>query len=383
MHATDTTGSGAIDHGRLLALINNMTDGVLAIDGGGQITLSNSAALSLLDTNTLKGKGLASSMDVINKDGRQVDLLKWVQEANKPLMSRDLRLRYSDGSTANLFISIAPVRLTYGSSDGGEFVILLRDITREKSLEEERDEFISVASHELRTPIAITEGNVGNAILLAQRAGVSDTIIQALTAAHDQIIFLGNLINDLAMLSRAERGHLMVTVEQIDLKELADTLIKAYRPQAEEKGLTFEIVFEGSENKLSSSKLYVREILQNFITNAIKYTEKGGVTLKFIGSELGYKFDITDTGIGIQKTDLSKLFTKFFRSEDWRIRQHNGTGLGLYVTAKLIKLLNAKLDVASEYGKGSTFSVFIPNITQSSSLQPKETAANPLQSPLV
>lgn len=379
MNAADTK-SGATDHGRLLALINNMTDGVLAFDAGGRITLCNSAALSLLDTNTLTGRNLPDTMAVLNKDSRVVDILKWSSEAGRPVVSRDLRLRYKDGSTINLFISIAPVKLTYGQQDGGEYVMLMRDITREKSLEEERDEFISVASHELRTPIAITEGNVGNALLLAERAGVGDTITKALTAAHDQIIFLGNLINDLSMLSRAERGRLMVTVEQIDLAELADSLLRAYRPQAEQKGLSLEIINEAGPDKLASSKLYVREILQNFITNAIKYTEKGSVTMRIHPVSNGYEFQVKDTGIGIQKSDQAKLFSKFFRSEDWRIRQHNGTGLGLYVTMKLVKLLNAQVTVSSEYGKGSIFNVLIPNISQSPLAGPAKAANNPLQS---
>lgn len=363
---SDNHGStNTTDHGRLLALINNMTDGVLAFNDNGLIVLSNSSALSLLDTNSLIGRSLREALDVINKAGQKVDLLKWAVTANKPVASRDLRLRYSDDSLINVFISIAPVRQSYGSIAESEYVLLVRDITREKSLEEEREEFISVASHELRTPITITEGNVDNALLLASRAGASDTVIQALTTAHDQTIFLSNLINDLAMLSRAERGKLMVTVEQLDLHELTDALLRAYRPRAERKKLALNAKLPNGAASLSSSRLYVREILQNFITNAIKYTESGSVTLVVEPTADGCNFTVTDTGIGISKSDLTKLFSKFFRSEDWRIRKHNGTGLGLYVTAKLIRLLNGQVKVSSEHGKGTAFSVYLPNIKQS------------------
>jgi len=111
-----------------------------------------------------------------------------------------------------------------------------------------------------------------------------------------------------------------------------------------------------------SSKLYVREVLQNFITNAIKYTETGSVAITAAPAKNGVVFSVTDTGIGISKGDQEKVFDKFFRSEDYRTRQTNGTGLGLYVTMKLARILHAEIDLRSKLNKGSTFSIFIPNL---------------------
>ncbi len=113
---------------------------------------------------------------------------------------------------------------------------------------------------------------------------------------------------------------------------------------------------------LHSGRLYVREILQNFITNAIKYTDKGSVTIAVEQANKGVRFKITDTGIGIGKSDREKIFDKFFRSEDYRTRKTNGTGLGLYVTMKLARLLHAEITVHSQLNKGSTFEIFIPNL---------------------
>ena len=106
----------------------------------------------------------------------------------------------------------------------------------------------------------------------------------------------------------------------------------------------------------------MREILQNFITNAIKYTDTGSVTIAAEKAERGIKFTVHDTGIGISKSDQEKIFDKFFRSEDYRTRKTNGTGLGLYVTLKLARLLHAEIDVKSQLNKGSTFSIFIPDL---------------------
>ncbi|HEX5744031.1 MAG TPA: ATP-binding protein, partial [Candidatus Saccharimonadales bacterium] len=113
---------------------------------------------------------------------------------------------------------------------------------------------------------------------------------------------------------------------------------------------------------LYSSKLYVREILQNFMTNAIKYTAKGRVTLAAKPNPKGVEFRVSDTGIGISKSDQERVFDKFFRSEDYRTREAKGTGLGLYVTMKLSRLVHAEITLESELNQGSTFTVFVPNL---------------------
>lgn len=355
--------SGTIDHERLNSLINSMADGVLATDAEGKIVLDNGAALNILDVNsTVKGKMLSRVMVMVDKNNQPVDLHSLIQTVKTQQTSRDYRLTYPDGSTINLYFSIAPVHLGFGGGMQG-FVVLLRDITREKSLEEERDEFISVVSHELRTPIAIAEGNLSNALFIAEKAPNHDpAVVDALRQAHDQTTFLASMINDLATLSRAERGKLEVELEAINVHEMIQELFKNYTPEAQNKGLTLQVALDPSLELLSSSRLYVREILQNFITNAIKYTEKGSVTIGARPKNNGVEFYVQDTGIGISKSDKEKVFDKFFRSEDFRTRQNNGTGLGLYVTMKLARLIYAEIDLESELNKGSTFRIFIPNL---------------------
>ncbi len=144
--------------------------------------------------------------------------------------------------------------------------------------------------------------------------------------------------------------------------ELVTELVKNYTPDASSKGLKLHATLDPKLEALKSSKLYVREVLQNFITNAIKYTEKGSVTIAAKPKENGICFAITDTGIGISKGDQERVYDKFFRSEDFRTRKSNGTGLGLYVTMKLARLVHAELELESELNKGSTFSVYFPNL---------------------
>ena len=352
-----------LEHQRLTSLINSMADAVVAVDEQAKVVLYNGAALNIFDVNNIRvGTPLSRLFRPVNKENQPFDIVQLVKQTTMPTTNRDLKLQYGDGSLINLYLSIAPVRLGYGEEGQHGYVLLLRDITREKSLEEERDEFISVVSHELRTPIAIAEGNISNARLLADKSSADETIKQALKEAHSQVLFLSDMINDLSTLSRAERGKLQVEVEPINVKELVEELANNYRPQAEAKGLGYRTDADPRLELLYSSKLYVREVLQNFITNAIKYTEKGHITLEASANAKGVTFAVHDTGIGISKGDQERVFDKFFRSEDFRTRQANGTGLGLYVTMKLARLIHAEIELDSELNKGSTFTIFIPNL---------------------
>lgn len=353
----------SVEHEQLTSLINSMADGVIAVDGKMQVVISNGAALNILDVNdTLVGKRLKDVLKPLDKNNQHIPIEAVVQGAKIPTTTRDLLLTYPDGSKINLYLSIAPVHLGYGRRGQQGFVLLMRDITHEKSLEEERDEFISVVSHELRTPIAITEGNISNAQFITNKTGDLEQVKTALQQAHDQIIFLAGMINDLATLSRAERGKLVVEVQPIDVRALVERLALAYADDAKAKGLAIKTTVAEGLPPLLSSELYVREVLQNFITNAIKYTEQGSVTITAEAAAKGIRFTIKDTGIGISRQDQDKVFDKFFRSEDFRTRKASGTGLGLYVTMKLSRLLHAEIDLQSELNHGSTFSIFIPDL---------------------
>jgi len=352
-----------LERERLTSLINSMADGVVATDKDLRVIVYNGAALNILDLNTLKeGDDLAGILKLVDKDEKHVTITHLVKNSKIASVSRDHKLTYNDGSNINLYISIAPVHLGYGKNSDQGYVVVLRDITREKSLEEERDEFISVVSHELRTPIAIAEGNLSNAQLIAQKHSHAPEIDGSLQQAYDQVTFLSGMINDLSMLSRAERGKLQIELEDINVHDLLQDLGHAYTPQAKEKHLQFHLETDRTLELLHSCQLYVREILQNFITNAIKYTDHGSVTLCAKQQDNGVEFQVRDTGIGIGKADQEKVFNKFFRSEDFKTRQHNGTGLGLYVTAKLAKLIKATISLDSEINKGSTFTIKIPNL---------------------
>jgi two-component system phosphate regulon sensor histidine kinase PhoR len=351
-----------LEHGQLRALINSMADGVIATDRFGKIMLYNGAALNVLDSNTaIEGEYIGNILKLLDMHEQPIDGTRLVTTSATQMISRDYRLRYGDGSLINIYLSVAPVKPSFGKEGLDGFVLLVRDITHEKSLEEERDEFVSVVSHELRTPVTIAEGNVSNALLAIDRQADVQTVKNAVSQARDQILFLASLINDLSTLSRAENGTLDVNFVSINVAQLLTTLGDNYKPSAEKKNLQLFVEIDPKLELLYSSSLYVREILQNFITNAIKYTEKGMVTIAAKQGQGGVIFTVTDTGIGMSKSDQDQIFNKFFRSEDYRTRKSSGTGLGLYVTRKLAKLIGADISVDSTIDVGSTFTIFIPS----------------------
>lgn len=346
------------DHQRLIALINSMSDAVLAVSPDGNVQICNGAALDLFDNNNLIGKNIAEFINLLDVHGQKYETAL-VLNSRSNFFNRELKLKYHDGSLINVELSVSPVRLSFGLGDGG-FVILARDITEAKSLEDERDEFISVASHELRTPIAIAEGDIGNALILAEKTGSSDTVIKTLSAAHDQVVFLGYLINDLSMLSRAESKNKRVETRQINAGKIISGLVEAYKERASNKNLDFTYETEGDDLYFEANDLYVKEILQNFITNSIKYTDNGTVHVSAGRQGEEIIFSVSDSGFGISKSEQQKLFSKFFRSADPRIQQSKGTGLGLYVCAKLAKLMKGRVEVDSSLNHGSTFRLILP-----------------------
>lgn len=350
----------SLQRNRINTLINNLADAVISINDDGVVEVYNAASLNLLDTNvSLDGRPIDDIMKVRGKSGKTVSLLSIAKKARGLKVRDDLTIDIGD-ETIRLEVTFSPVRSSYsrskGPNSGDGYVLILRDITKSKSLEEERDEFISVVSHELRTPITVVEGTLSNVQLMVERGKVPPgTLERSLNEAHDQVLFLSRMVNDLSTLSRAERG-VADTPERIDVKKMLDSLYNEYAPEAAKKHLHFDLDTAGKLGTVTASHLYLRELLQNFITNAIKYTKEGSVTLRTERHGHNIRFEIKDTGIGISKGDQSKIFDKFYRSEDYRTRETGGTGLGLYVAAKLARKLNTRIEVKSRLNHGSSFS---------------------------
>lgn len=350
------------EHERMVNLINSMSEAVLAVDEKGVINIYNAAAMDLLDTNIeLIDKNIDEVVKLYDNQNNPISALKIAQETRYLQRRSDVFLHFGENDTVALELNISRTALQTTLSKKQGFTFLLRDITQQKSLDEERDEFISVVSHELRTPITIAEANVSMAELLVQKADKKpEEVRTALDKAHKQVLFLSDMVNDLSTLSRAERTDKAMELETFSITDILTELTNTYRPQAEAKSLYLKLDIDQELPMITTSRLYLKETLQNFITNAIKYTQAGGITVSAHNEDNRLNINVADTGIGISKSEHEKVFDKFWRSEDPLTRQTGGTGLGLYITAKLARRIGAQIDFTSEPKKGSVFTLSLP-----------------------
>lgn len=343
---------------QLRSLINSMADAVIATDRNGVIQLYNAAALLLLNTNQgLKDSKLTDLIKLSDSDGEKVNVIAQAQNERRIIQRNDLVFTNNRDEKVNLYLDLAPIRSGHDNEIDG-FIFLLRDITAQKSIEEQRDDFISIISHELRTPIAIAEGNLSTALMT--NGGDKKQRRNMIEQAHQNVLYLADLVNDITTLAHAERGDLDEDKIMVNLEPFLREVTDSYKTQIEEAGLKLNYDIDENLPEVLLHKQRLKEIMQDYITNAIRYTDKGKITI--IAHELNsdlVRIGVQDTGIGLSKSDQAHVFEKFYRSEDYRTRQHNGTGLGLYIAKKLSELIGLEIGVESKLNEGSLFYIDI------------------------
>ncbi|HEY4160568.1 MAG TPA: ATP-binding protein [Candidatus Saccharimonadales bacterium] len=354
------------ERSRLLTLIDSLQTAVFVVDDQGKIIQHNNAAVALLgdDTGNLRDR---SFKDIVPMHARSDLAAKPVNILDDRRGSaqaefqhrRDLVLTDERGQTLDLDIMVRPVRLEQSNAIG--YIVICEDITHERSLDEQRAEFISVASHELRTPIAILEAALSTLVHAQGTAVDAETTATLLKQAHDNTLLLGSIIKDLSTLAEARNDNLPIKLDQLDPSEVADGIAQDFSAQVRQKGLELEVDVVPDLPPILSTKNYIREILQNYMTNAIKYSKTGTVVLAVAPTENGgVAFSVKDNGLGISAKDQKFLFRKFFRAEDSRVRETGGTGLGLYLCNELAERLGGRVWCQSALNKGSTFYLELP-----------------------
>lgn len=342
-------------------VINLLDSAIFGLDSTGEIQYYNGAALAILNTHkSLIGNKFIELIDFKNSEGEKVSILEHFKKNNHDFRSDDLFSKIGD-QVYRFEIIISKIIPDYGRSmsltnlDGG-FLIRLKDVTTRKNIEDEKDEFLSVISHELRTPLAAIEGTISNAQLIAQKMDLSKSRLDTiLNSAHSQTLYLSQIVHDLSELSRIDTNSKNI-LEEFNLKEVLEGIYSSYQEKADQKDIQFNLDIPPKIKLANSNKLYVQELTQNLVENAIKYTKEGSVTLGAKIKNGQINIFVKDTGIGINKSDIGKIFNKFYRSEDYRTRETNGTGLGLYISSKLARKIDSYINVKSRINQGSEFS---------------------------
>ena len=237
-------------------------------------------------------------------------------------------------------------------------VQVFRDISKEKEVDQIKDEFVSIASHELRTPLTAIDG-ITSMLRDGEYGEISDNLKQPLKDINDSSERLIRLVNDLLSLSRLQAGRLKYTISEFELLPIVMDVVNALQPIAKNKGIELKtatvenITVQGGPDK-------VKQILNNVIGNALKFTDKGSIIVSTKTHEELAEISIQDTGIGISKEDQSKLFGKFQQLEKAQ-RIAPGTGLGLHISRELARKMGGDVWLeTSEVNKGSTFIFSLP-----------------------
>lgn len=227
------------------------------------------------------------------------------------------------------------------------------DMNALRKLERMRREFLANVSHELRTPVFAIQGFVET---LLNGAIKDDKVnMKFLEKANSHTVSLSNLVNDLIEISMIESGELRMSFRFFQVKNELEIIMSEMQPIAEKKGLKLTLLPFRDELKVLGDKNRLKQVFNNLLGNAIKYTEKGEITISVIEEDNSVLFKISDTGIGIPEEDLNRIFERFYMVDKARSKEMGGTGLGLSIVKHIIEAHGSKIEVKSQIGKGSEF----------------------------
>ncbi len=348
------------EQNKLKLLINSMAEAVFIIDRSGRVVLYNGAALEFLDTHVdILNKPFNKILPLERTDNQSVDLAAQVIKEQHLILQDDL-VFHRGQHTINVYATINPIAEN-GVVEGA--LILVRDISRQKTLAAQKDEFISIISHELRTPVAVVEADLST-VLMPGFVKLPDKALKLVRSAQSSLVYLQSLLKDLSELSQADRSVLDIELNKIESVDLINEVVKDLHSKSQESGIALHTELATNLPSVFSSKERLKEILVNLVTNAIKYSGDGKIvtlvarpSIKLHG---GVQFSVVDQGIGLSQSDQNKLFTKFFRSESAETQKVKGTGMGLYISKRQAERIGASIWLQSKLGVGSTFFLEVP-----------------------
>ncbi|MCL5407418.1 MAG: GAF domain-containing protein [Patescibacteria group bacterium] len=344
------------------ALLISIGDGVLAIDQNQKVIHFNKAGEEITGflTEELFGNYFRETLGLFNKEKLLVEAkdspLDKVLKTGEPIVSKEYFLRKRGGTFFPVYLSLAAIRDVEDKIIGA--IVVFRDITSEIELEEMKQELISLSTHELRAPITAIKGYL-SMILDGDTGGVNGKtkeMLEQLTIINQR---LADLVDDLLNVDRIEQGRIKIGLQPVDLAMMITQTVREYQPQAHEKklALTFD---DKPIPYVKADPTRLCQVLNNLVSNALKYTKQGSVGIMVQRNEKEVICCVKDTGVGISEPDQKRLFEKFYRVKTPETIEVTGTGLGLWITRKLLEMMGGKIWFESVGGKGSSFYFSLP-----------------------
>ena len=345
------------------AILSGIGEGLVVTDTEGRITTINQVALKLLQLDSsIIGKNFTEQISLEDDKGHEVKVvdrpLSRTLKSQKPTSTSAYSYVKKDQTKFPTSISISPVKMA-GTLLGA--VEVFRDITHDKEIDKAKTEFVSLASHQLRTPLSAI--NWYSEMLLAGDAGpiteMQKKFVQEVYHGSQRMV---ELVNSLLNVSRIDLGTFGIDPVLTDITEVSESLLGELRSQIELRKLHLEVSYDEDVPSILLDPKLIRIILQNLLSNAVKYTPEGGKI------RLGIMLDgkkrllitVADTGYGIPTSQHDKIFTKLFRADNVMEKDTEGTGLGLYLVKSIIETTGGSITFRSAENKGTTFFVTFP-----------------------
>jgi len=333
------------------AVVANLSDGLMVLDKDGKVFLVNPRAEEFL--NVASKKVLGKTILELEENEKIKPLSKILNEGLEKVFRKEIDFG------KDLTLEVSTVKMKIGSKELGEMIIF-HDITREKTVERMKTEFVSLSAHQLRTPLAaikwtiqmLLDGDIGE-ITPGQRE-----IIEKTQKSNERMI---GLINDLLDVTRIEEGRYLYKPALSDLGSVVQFVVNSQEDELKRKGLKLGFSKPKNLPRVMVDVEKMRVVIQNLLENAIKYTPSGGkITISLKDNKTEVEFKIEDTGVGIPKDQQGRVFTKFFRGANVIRMETEGSGLGIFISKNIVEAHGGRMWFESEEGKGTTFHFTIP-----------------------
>ncbi|MDD5738874.1 MAG: ATP-binding protein [Candidatus Pacebacteria bacterium] len=339
-----------LERDKTLSIINNLADGLIILENS-FIALVNPAAKNFFQATN--EDILGKSISQLNSHATLKVLAEMINQENSPFLRKKILI----GDILKLEVSV----ILFGVGNKNT-IIILHDITRESFVERMKTEFVTIAAHQLRTPLSAVKW-ILKMFLDGDMGEITETQSQFLQKTYESNERMINLVNDLLNVAKIEEGRFLQKMQKHDIADIILEAIGVLKEMAEKKGLVFSYFLPSKKlPKILVDKEKIILALQNIIENSVSYTKSGriDIVVDYFSPKKEFVIQVKDTGIGIPKNQKERIFSKFFRGLIATETETDGTGLGLFIAKNIVEAHGGKIWFDSEEGRGSTFYFSLP-----------------------
>jgi two-component system sensor histidine kinase ResE len=333
---------------QLSSILSSMADGVITFNRDGTILITNPPAERFLQNWYFEQGNSHSKTEAIPSK---------VDELFQMAVSTEQE-QFGEVSIQGRYWVVIMTPL-YNNKFIRGAVAVIRDMTEERQMDKLRKDFIANVSHELRTPIAMLQGY--SEAIIDDIAQTNEEKKEMARVIYDESLRMGRLVNELLDLARMEAGHLLLSIDRIEIPVYLQRIIRKFQGLAKEKEIELSVSMTEDNGYFLLDPDRIEQVLTNLIDNAIRHTPNGGsVIVTETTDDKGISFEVKDSGSGIPEEDLPFVFERFYKADKARTRGRSGTGLGLAIAKNIVDAHKGIISVQSKIGQGTTFSFFIP-----------------------